>query len=292
MRLKGYILAALSAALYGTNPAFAVPLYKLGMNAISVLVFRYLLCLPLLAIAITWAGEGFGLKRNEIIPVISLGIIMAISSLTMYESYNYMHPGVASTLLFMYPILTALIMTFFFHERFRFMTGVSLAIMSVGLYLLMINSSGVTLNFTGVILVVISSLSYAVYLVFVKVSKTAKLVPTLKSLFYQLLSGGAVFATIASVLEHLATPSGTIAWLDTLGIALLPTVISLLCTMKAIKFIGPTPTAIFGALEPVTAVILSMIVLGEAISLREAIGGTLIIVATLVEVASGNEGKG
>ncbi len=48
--LKGYLYAAVAAAAYGTNPAFAVALYDEGMNANSVLLFRYFLGLPLLAL--------------------------------------------------------------------------------------------------------------------------------------------------------------------------------------------------------------------------------------------------
>ena len=38
---KGYILGAVAAVSYGTNPLFAVPLYRLGLNTGSVLFYRY-----------------------------------------------------------------------------------------------------------------------------------------------------------------------------------------------------------------------------------------------------------
>lgn len=285
-QIKGYLLAALSAAFYGTNPALAVPLYHAGMPAISVLLFRYLLGLPLLAVCIYWEAEGFGIRRRELVPVCALGVVMAISSLCLYEAYNYMNPGVASTLLFMYPILTALIMAVFFHEKFRIITAMCLGIMLVGIYLLMITSRGVSLNIKGIVLITISSLTYAIYLVMMKVSRTIKLVPTLKSLFYQLLAGGAVFVAAELATGGPVTPPNMMAWLLLFALALLPTVLSLLATMQAIKYIGPTPTAIFGALDPVTAVVLSVVILGETLTTREVIGGLMIIVATVLEVAS------
>ena len=48
--LKGYLLAAIAAAAYGTNPAFAIPLYDQGMNPNTVLLFRYMMGIPLLAL--------------------------------------------------------------------------------------------------------------------------------------------------------------------------------------------------------------------------------------------------
>ena len=89
MKLKGYLLAALSAAAYGTNPAFAIPLYEQDMNAISVLLFRYLLGLPLLAVLILARGRNFRLTKEETGPVAVLGILMAFSSLSLFESYKF-----------------------------------------------------------------------------------------------------------------------------------------------------------------------------------------------------------
>lgn len=137
MKLKGYLLAAVAAASYGTNPAFAVPLYSEGMNPTSVLFFRYLLSLPILLVMMAWRGQTLKLKRNEIFPVAVLGILMGLSSLGLFESYKYMNAGVASTLLFMYPVMVAVMMSFFFHERFRLTTGLCLVVMGIGLIMLM-----------------------------------------------------------------------------------------------------------------------------------------------------------
>ncbi|MCH5346282.1 MAG: DMT family transporter, partial [Muribaculaceae bacterium] len=136
-RFKGYILAAFAAAAYGTNPAFAIPLYETGMNPNSVLLFRYCIGIPLLACLMTVRRLDFHLKKNELIPVTALGILMALSSLTLFESYNYMNSGVASTLLFVYPIMVAVIMTFFFKERIKASLIVCFVFMGAGLWFLM-----------------------------------------------------------------------------------------------------------------------------------------------------------
>lgn len=104
-KLKGYVLGAVAAASYGMNPLFALPLYKEGMDPDSVLFFRYLLAIPLLGIMIKARGRDFRLKRKEIVPLIVMGLLVALSSLTLFLSYNYMDAGIASTLLFVYPVL-------------------------------------------------------------------------------------------------------------------------------------------------------------------------------------------
>lgn len=286
MKLKGYFFAALAAATYGTNPAFAVPLYSQGMNPTSVLILRYLFSLPVLLIIIIARGQNLILKRNEIAPVATLGVLMGLSSLGLFESYKHMNAGIASTLLFMYPVMVALLMTFFYHERFKITTGICLVVMALGLMMLIHSDAESSITLIGFLLVFLSSITYAVYLVMTNVSNTIKNIPTVKLLFYQLLIGSSVFIFMLMAGESLTFPAQPTGWLNITALALLPTVMSLYCTTAAIHRIGSTPTAIFGALEPVTAVLLSVFVLGQTMSIRDIIGGILIVIATTMVVTS------
>ena len=108
---KGYLLGAIAAASYGMNPLFALPLYEVGMTSESVLFWRYLFALPVLAIMLIARGRNFKLEKRQLLPLVSLGILLALSSLALFESYHFMAAGIASTLLFVYPIMVALIMT-------------------------------------------------------------------------------------------------------------------------------------------------------------------------------------
>jgi len=283
--LKGYPLAAFAAAAYGTNPAFAIPLYDDGMNPNSVLLFRYLLGALLLVPLIIRRGQPFRLRREHLAPVTILGILMAFSSLSLFEAYNYMNSGIASTLLFVYPILVAVLMTFVFHEKFRATTAVCLVIMCAGLYMLIKPGNGTTLSGFGIALVMISALTYALYIILVNVSKPIKSIPTSILLFYQLIVGSLVYTVMIMAGTTLTTPTAAAGWLNLGALALIPTVISLACTTIAIQTIGSTPTAILGALEPVSAVILSVIVLGQSITPRDIVGAALIVIATTLVIA-------
>lgn len=281
----GYLLAAVAAAAYGTNPAFAVPLYDAeGMNAASVLLFRYLMGLPILAALMAWRGTGFALSRNEWLPVGTLGVLMALSSLGLFESYKWMNSGVASTLLFVYPVMVALLMALFFHERLRLSLGICLAVMGAGLALLMRQEPGMELSVYGCLLVGISALTYALYIIMVNVSARIRAIPTTRLLFYVLLSGSFVFVALFFAGTPLTMPSAPLGWVNLGSLALIPTVISLACTTRAIQLIGSTPTAILGALEPVAAVVLSVIVLHQTLTGREIIGGILILAAAVIVI--------
>ncbi|MDE6742217.1 MAG: DMT family transporter [Muribaculaceae bacterium] len=286
-KVKGYGLAAIAAAAYGTNPAFAVPLYGLGMNPVSVLLFRYLMGLPLLAIIITLRGRSLSLRKEELVPTMVLGVLMAVSSLTLFESYNYMNSGVASTLLFVYPVMVAVMMIMFFHEKFSISTAICLVVMGAGLLLLMKPQANGTLSAFGCILVMLSALTYAIYIVMVNVSKSVRGMPTTKLLFYVLAWGSLVYLVMIGCGSALTLPSEGWGWANLLALAVIPTAISLACTTRAIQLIGSTPTAILGALEPVSAVVLSVTVLGQPITSQDIIGGVLIVVAATIVICAG-----
>lgn len=282
--IKGYALATLAAAAYGTNPAFAIPLYEQGMNPNSVLFFRYLFGIPLIALVMAARGVPFRLSREEIGPTAILGILMAFSSLALFESYKYINSGIASTLLFVYPVMVAVMMIFFFHEKMRMSVVLCLVIMSVGLILLMKPQGEITLSPFGCLLVMVSALTYALYIIFVNVSKVIKAIPTSKLLFYVIACGSAVYLAIMPLGNELTLPTKESGWLNLTALAVIPTLLSLTCTTKAIQLIGSTPTAILGALEPVSAVLLSVTVLGQSLTPRDIAGGILIIIATTIVI--------
>lgn len=282
--IKGYALAALAAAAYGTNPAFAIPLYEQGMNPNSVLFFRYLFGIPLIALVMAARGVPFRLSREEIGPTAILGILMAFSSLALFESYKYINSGIASTLLFVYPVMVAVMMIFFFHEKMRMSVVLCLVIMSVGLILLMKPQGEITLSPFGCLLVMVSALTYTLYIIFVNVSKVIKAIPTSKLLFYVLACGSAVYLAMMPLGNELTLPTKESGWLNLTALAVIPTLLSLTCTTKAIQLIGSTPTAILGALEPVSAVLLSVTVLGQSLTPRDIAGGILIIIATTIVI--------
>ena len=103
IKVTGYLLAIIAATTYGMNPLFALPLYKAGMDSDSVLFLRYLLAIPILGIMLKARGRSFRLKRGEVLPLAGMGLLVAMSSLMLFQSYHYMEAGIASTLLFVYP---------------------------------------------------------------------------------------------------------------------------------------------------------------------------------------------
>lgn len=286
-KTKGYILGAIAAATYGMNPLFALPLYKDGMNPESVLFFRYLLAIPILAAMIHARGRSFRINRKETLTLIVMGLLVAVSSLTLFQSYNFMEAGIASTILFVYPIMVAVIMALVFKEKISPQTVFCMLTALGGIALLYKGTDGSTLSLTGTVLALTSALTYAIYIVGVN-QRTLKNTATLTVTFYVLLFGVSLFIVRLLTGVELTLPSRWYMWANLLALAVFPTAISFLCTTSAIQYIGSTPTAILGALEPVTAIIFGITIFGERMSVREGVGIVLILLAVTLVIAGGS----
>ena len=286
-KFKGYTLGVIAAATYGMNPLFTLPLYKEGMDPNSVLFFRYLMALPIVAVMIKARRRDFCVNPRQLLPLSVLGLLMGLSSLALFVSYNYMEASIASTMLFVYPIMVALIMAVVYHEKLTLQTVICLTMAIAGIILLYNGNDNATLSAAGTAWVMVSSLSYSIYIVGVNRSELKNL-PTIKLTFYILLAGFMIFAVKAAISGHLAVPHTTAMWAEALALAALPTAVSLICTTVAIQYIGSTATAILGVFEPVTAVIFAVLVFDEVLTAKDTAGLLLILVAVTLVVSGSN----
>lgn len=189
-----------------------------------------------------------------------------------------MDAGIASTILFVYPVLVAIIMAVVFKEKVSPVTMFSIALAFVGISLLCKSPGGQTLSLVGITFVFLSSLAYAIYIVGVNRS-SLKDMPIAKLTFYVLLFGLSVYVVrlkFCTGLQPIPTP---LLWVNAVSLAVFPTVISLVTMTKAIHYIGSTPTAILGALEPVTALFFGVLIFGEQLTPRIILGILMVITA-------------
>ena len=283
-RSRGYVLGAIAAASYGLNPLFALPLYGAGLGADSVLFYRYVLAVVMLGALMLFRRQSFALRRRDVLPLAAMGVLFSVSSLLLFESYNLMDAGIASTILFVYPVMVAVIMAVGFRERVTAATVVSIALACGGISLLYKGGDGATLNLAGVVLVFLSALSYAVYIVAINRSSLKDL-PTEKLTFYCLVFGSLVYVVRLRGCADLQAIPSPLMWVNAVALALFPTIVSLVTMAGAIRRIGSTPTAILGALEPVTALFFGVAVFGERFTLRIGVGVSLILVAVTLIIA-------
>ena len=285
-KTKGYILGGIAATTYGMNPLFTLPLYSDGMDPNSVLFFRYVFAILIVGIMIKTRGRSFKISRSEVAPLVIMGLLASYSSLALFISYNYIAAGIASTILFVYPIMVALLMAIFFKEKITFQTVLCIFLALSGIGLLYKGDDGGTLNTTGIIFILSSALSYAMYIVGVN-RQPLKSIPTVRLTFYVFLFGTSIYVVSTNFCTDIILPTKWYLWGNLLSLAIFPTAISFLCTTMAVQYIGSTPTAILGALEPVTALLFGVFLFNEAFTPRIAMGVILIILAVTIIIAGG-----
>ncbi|HRM36412.1 MAG TPA: DMT family transporter [Aliarcobacter cryaerophilus] len=282
LQTKGVILAIISAICYGMNPLGALFLYEEGLNVNSVIFYRFIFASILLAIFMLIKKDSFYLKFKEIILLALLGLLFGISAISLFNSFLYMDAGLASTVLFIYPIFVAIIMALFFKEKNSIITILSIIFAFLGVVLLY-ESDGANVSNFGIFLVIVSSLCYAIYIVII--NQYLKL-SALKVTFYSML-----FCTITILIHSFFDSSLNIMplvnfnmWFYTIFLALVPTIISLLFLIKAIQLIGSTSASILGALEPLTAVLIGVYVFNEKITFWLVIGILFILFGVILIV--------
>lgn len=284
---KGYINGIIGAASYGTNPLFALPLYSLGYGASSVLFFRYLFASLIYFLWLKLVKK-ISLKINakEAFFLFILGFLFSLSSITLFMAFNYIESGIACTILFIYPVMVAIIMATFFKEKITLRTVGAIALTCSGIILLYSGGAGGNINLFGTILVILSALLCAIYMVGVKTIPSVKHIRGDKQTFYVTLFGIIVYIFSTRFLTHLQLLNSPKAFLFALGLAIFPTIISLETVNLAIKFIGSTKTAILGALEPLTATILGILLFGESLSISKVLGMLLVFGGVFIIVNS------
>ena len=257
--MKGVLFGIIASVAYGTNPLFSLPLYDEGMNPDSVLFYRFAFASLLLGVLLISKGESLKITKKEVFPLFVFGVIFSLSSLFLFQSFLYMDAGIASTILFIYPVLVAVIMTLFFKEKASFLTFGCIALSLVGIALLYKGDGQTALSNKGLILVAFSALAYSLYIIGVGHS-SLRTMSIGKMTFWVIFFGMFVFIARTKLLIELQFIPSYHAGLNLLGVAIIPTVISILFINIAVKYIGSTSTAIIGTLEPVTALLIGVLV--------------------------------
>ena len=277
-KLNGFLYGILSSASFGLIPLFAIPAMQHGMNFMPILLYRFTFATLALAIVLAVRGVSFKLTRKDFPPLILLAILYLISSVFLLWGYKFMPSGVATTIHFMYPVITTIIMMVFFREKKSLWRMIAIALAVCGVYFLSKPDGDFSFSLTGIIIVLISAVGYALYLVTVGQVKNDNL-RGLRLTFYVFLFGTLMLFTGMGATGNIeAIPDWTTAG-NLLLLAIIPTIVSNLALIEAIKNIGSTLTSVLGAMEPVTAVIVGIAVFGEMFTFSIGLGICLIITA-------------
>ena len=273
-QFRGIFLAILSSSTFGMIPFFALPVIQEGVGIDSILFYRFAVSAVIVGLYLLFVKSDFRITAKELVTLFFLGVFYALTSLCLTASYLYIPSSVATTVHFLYPVLVTTIMILFFKNKVS-LSVVTAAVMAiVGVYFLSGGKDGGVINVRGLALVLVTVLTYAIYIVGVNKSCVQKM-DGLKMTFYVLLSS-------ANGLD--AIPSYK-AGINLFLLALIPTLISDFTLILAIKQVGSTITAILGCMEPLTALFLGVCFLNETLDGEQLVGIFVILSAVFIIIS-------
>ena len=276
----GYPAGIITGITYGLNPLFGVPLMKNGASVESILFFRYAIAVLFLGGFLLLSRQSFKISWKQAVVLLILGMLYTSSSIFLFEAYNYIASGLATTLIFLYPVLVAIIMVFL-RVVPSWPVWLSIFLTFVGVVSMTHGDSSQAINPTGVILALGSALVYALFIVIINRSKIIKDISNTLLTFYALSVGAIIFMGKIMISDTGITNglTGNMAWLNLIGLAILPTIVSTATLAIATRNIGATKASVLGVFEPVTAILIGTVVFGEPLT-------TNIIVGILLSVAA------
>ena len=285
---NGIFYASISSASFGFSPLFSLGLLTAGLSGFDVLSYRWLVAGIVLMIYAVCKKKSLRLNSfDEAWKVIMLSILRSVTSITLLLGYANISSGIASTINFMYPVIVTICMMVFFREKRSGIDFISIIASILGVYLLASGDSIVVEGGNtklGLICSLISAFSFAAYYIVMKQAKADK-IEVVKFTTWIMMLSAFYFIVCAIIFEgKLTIVTDGKSWLNILGLGLWATMVSNITGVKAVRWIGPTYTSILGALQPVTALLLGVLFLGEHLYLRSCIGIAVILVAVSIIV--------
>lgn len=282
-QLRGVVNGIISGVSFGMIPLFSIPVIAAGMDNVSILVYRFLFGSAAMLAILLLRKTHMRVSLSELLRIVLLAIFYITTALATLECYKYLSSGIATALVYTDPIWCALIGLAFLGDKFSIKLTSSILLASLGVMMMTgVFSGDGTFSMIGLLLGLASGLAYGIYLILVPRLKV-KHIASLKLTFYVFFTG--MWLLIA---YSLMTNGGveevpdSSCWLDLALLGLIPTAISNICVTVSLKLIDSTIVAILGAFEPLTAMVVGVVILGEPLGFIGVVGGMLILVAVAI----------
>ena len=276
----GYPAGIITGITYGLNPLFAKPLMNAGASTEAILLFRYGIAVILLGAYLLLKKENFRITLKQSGVLLSLGLLYTASSTFLFEAYKYIASGLATTLVFLFPAMVAIIMVFLKVVP-SWPVWLSIAATFAGVMIMTGGAGAEKINPLGVWFSIASAFVSALFIVIINRSKVISSIPNSLLTFYALLTGTFFFIgrCLFSGADLTAGLDGGMAWCNLIGLAVLPTIVSTASLAVATRNIGATKASVLGVFEPITAILVGTVVFGEALTPNIIAGILISIVA-------------
>lgn len=285
-RTKGFLATVVSATFFGFIPLMVKVVCSGRGNTLAAAFYRFALSLPALYIYLKVKKIPMRITKTQLRDIVLITVLgYGGTTLILFSSYNYIPLGMATTIHFTYPVFTILGCVIFLHEKIKKMKVLAVAL-SFGGILFFYNADG-SVSLPGMALAFASGMTYAFYTIYLRES-SLKDMDSVKLIFCLNTVGAAMMGAVALIAGDFTVGLTPAAWAVAVFLAVSASFIGVLGYQVGVKCIGPQNTAILSTFEPITSVILGILVYQESFSLRTLLG-CLCILSSVIIVAKMKE---
>lgn len=276
---RGRIQVIISAICFGTLPLLTQIGLTGGGNIISILAYRFSIA-ALLLWGYIWINK---IKVNVTAKQVRLFALMAffgygLMSFGYFQALKYIPSYMTVMLFFTYPIIVTILSYFLLDSPITKMKLLILVTVSIGIFL--ISWGQLSFQPMGIVLALLAALFYGVYIIFLGSSHTKHLRPEVLMAFV-ILFCAIFYIGLGAFTGQLTLAINSTGWISIIVMALFSTVLAMLLFYVGIQNVGPSTAAIISTVEPITAFMLGVVVLGESVDLMKLVGALLILVGVV-----------
>jgi drug/metabolite transporter (DMT)-like permease len=279
-KIKGILFIVLSTVAFGIMPILAKLAYRGGANTYTTLFLRFFFAAIMVFLYLRSKGISLKLTKRQLFLVLTIGVLgYTLTSTSLFMSYNYISIGMATMILYTYPVIVTFLSYVFYKEKMYPRKILSLIISSIGIYIL-IDKGSQNFNLKGLILAGMAAILFSLYVLGSSL-KEIKVINSYVLTFYISCASALVMFASAIATNNFNINIPFYAFVAILLLAFISTVVALTAFLEGVRIIGPSKASIFSTLEPIVALILGILILGEPVSARIIIG-SITIVASIV----------
>ncbi len=276
---KGVISVVVASVIYGMLPIITKWILLEGVNSTSTVFYRMFASMLVSFVILKLTGVSLKATRRQIFQMALFGILgFGMCSAFLTVAYDFIPVGLASMLLFAYPLYVNVIMVAVFREKLTARIVLSCALSLVGLILLCDFS---TLSAVGIICAILSGVAYGVYIISNKKGNFVELHGVLK-IFYVTMAASVFFGARALISGQFMLPTSPRAVFLILCLALFATVLPQYLLSYGITVLGASTASVLNMLEPVMDVVPGWVFFREMITPVGKIGCALIVLSGII----------
>ncbi|ASJ11524.1 DMT family transporter [Thermococcus thioreducens] len=277
--MNGRLKIIISMLIWGSVGIFA---RFSNLSGLGVAFFRVslgaLLLFPILASSKGWASSLFSIVGAKWKPLLALGVSLALNWVFLFTAFSYTTIANAVLVYYMAPIVATLISWRFLGENLRMKRWLLIGTAFAGLILIM-SGQDVDLgnsDFVGILLALIAAFFYSLI---PNLGRFLRDVDGKTLTFLQLAVASVVLAPFIA-----ASGVGEPAWWAVFILVSVHTVLALFLYMDGLKEVEVNEAALLSYLDPMSAVVYAFLIFGEVPGVRTALGGALILLASLLDI--------